>query len=310
MPRDVIALLPHVVIADEGELNSYYAAIAERRLVWVIHDLHGYHFPDQWRKEHLALMRRRFRLLSKRVTWVIVHNEFTADDVVEKLAISREKISIVGLPALISREEHASTIEPDTEVLARHRITQPYALWASSSTFSHKNHERLLEAWSILSDRGHGLQLVCTGARGPRWEQVSARIASLRLEDSVCFTDNISDADMAAILRNAHLAVCPTLFEGGGPVPAAEAVMASIPVAASDIPQVRQLFDDREDLISFFDPMRPEAIAAAVEQIVVDYETVKRRADFARSEYGRMRTWEKTAKAYWNAIERAVSAEA
>ncbi len=38
-------------------------------------------------------------------------------------------------------------------------------LWASSSTYSHKNHERLLHAWRILVDRNHPLQLVCTGTR-------------------------------------------------------------------------------------------------------------------------------------------------
>lgn len=307
LASDVICVVPHVFADDEGIMDEFYATLTKRRLIWVIHDLHGFHFPDQWPAGHLAVMHRRFRSLSECAAGVIVHNGFTAADVHEKLGIAREKIAIVGLPCFFSLETYVGLKERDTEVLKKLGISSPYALWASSSTYSHKNHERLLQAWRILLDRGHRLQLVCTGAKEPRWEAVNACIRQLGLQSSVCFTDLISDSEMATILRNAHLAVCPTLFEGGGPGPAAEAVMASIPLAASNIPQVQQLFDDRPDMIVSFDPTRPEAIAAAVETIIGDYPAAMRRAIGARAEYSKMRTWEITAHGYWSAIEQAVS---
>jgi glycosyltransferase involved in cell wall biosynthesis len=306
MPQHVIVLLPHLIISDGGELDCYYSAIADRRFVWVIHDLHGYHFPDQWHDVHLSLMNRRHKFLSERAAGFIVHNEFTRADAADKLSISPERISVVRIAPIFSPDSYLGTKQADADVLARLGIRQPYALWASSSTLSHKNHECLLEAWRIFLDRGYKLQLVCTGMRLPRWEQVSARIADLRLESFVHFTDSIPNEDMAAVLRNAHLAVCPTLFEGGGSGPASEAILASIPLAVSDIPQVRQqLFGLREGLVHYFDPSRPDDIAAAVEAILRDYNDSKCRAEQARLDYSTMQTWEMTARGYWNAIERA-----
>jgi glycosyltransferase involved in cell wall biosynthesis len=305
MPGDIICLVPHVLIDDGGELDSYYDAIAARRFIWVIHDLHGYHFPDQWDEDHLSRMRRRFRSLSKRATAIIVHNEFTALDVSQKLGIQSERIAVIRLPPILSTSSHQKPVETEDDVLSKLGITRPYALWASSSTFSHKNHERLLHAWRILLDHGHRIQLVCTGAKGPRWEQVNACILNLRLEDSVCFTGVIDESELAIVLNNARLAVCPTLFEGGGSGPASEALMASIPLAASDIPQIRQYFNDRKDLFSLFDPTRRDSIAKAVEDILLNYDFAKQRAQWARAEYSAMQTWEMTACEYWRAIERA-----
>jgi glycosyltransferase involved in cell wall biosynthesis len=303
--RDIIIVLPHVVINDGGKLDSYYAAIADRPFVWVIHDLHAFHFPDQWQESDVQLMRERFKFLAKRASRVIVHNEFTAADVSERLGIDRDRISIVLLPSFFSEEAWDSSNELDQKRLAENGITKPYALWASSSTYSHKNHERLLQAWKLLVDRGCPVQLVCTGSKGPRWNQVQSCIQELNLDGHVRFTDTIGDAALATVLRNAHLAICPTLFEGGGPGPAAEAMMAGVPLTASDIPQCRQLFNMRTDLCTFFDPLDPEAIASAVEEIVLDYDTAKERANFARSTYAQMRTWEGAAQQYWHAIAAA-----
>jgi glycosyltransferase involved in cell wall biosynthesis len=306
MPGDVLCLLPQVIINDEGKLDPYYDAIAARRFVWVIHDLHGYHFPDQWDEVHLTTMRRRFRFLSERAAAIIVYNEFTASDVSQKLGIPRERIFIIRTAPLLSINSYQATVETVDEVLAKLGITRPYALWASSSTLSHKNHERLLQAWRIILDHGHHLQLVCTGIKAPpRWEKVRACILDLGLEHSVRFTGVIGESELAIVLHNAHIAVCPTLFEGGGSGPASEAIMASIPLAVSDIPQIRQHFNDREDLFQFFDPTRPDAIAQAVEAILFDYDTAKQRAEWARAECLTMQTWEMTAREYWRAIEQA-----
>ncbi|MGP8082354.1 MAG: glycosyltransferase [Terracidiphilus sp.] len=307
MPGDVVCLIPHAVIVDGGELDVYYDAIADRRFIWVIHDLHGYYFPDQWDEDQLIRMRRRFRFLSERASGIIVHNEFTALDVSQKLGIPRERVSVIRLAPLLPINSQWASVETEEEVLAKLGITRPYALWASSSTYSHKNHERMLYAWRTVLDHGHHLHLVCTGHKGPRWEKVNACIHHLGLEHSVRFTGVISESELAIVLHNAHIAVCPTLYEGGGCGPANEALMASIPLAASDIPQIRQYFNGREDMFLFFDPTSPNAIAQAVEAILLrDYDTAKRHAEWARTEYLAMQSWEMTASEYWRAIEQAV----
>ncbi len=305
MSSDVIILVPHVVIIDQGELDEYYAAIASRTFVLVIHDLHALHYPEQWRPQDVDRMRTRFLMLSNRASRIIVHNEFTAEDVVSKLGVERSRITVALLPAFFSESSFAASTSADRNYLAALRIQSPYALWASSSTFAHKNHLTLLKAWKILATRGHSLQLVCTGAKEPRWNIIEECIKTERLDEIVRFSGVLPDRELAAVVRNAHLAICPTLFEGGGPGPAAEAMMAGIPLTLSDIPQCRQLFDMRTDLCTFFDPFDPASIADAIEAILLDYPAAKRRAEFARSEYATMRTQESAAREYWGALEMA-----
>lgn len=305
MPPEVIAIIPHVVIHDDGELDQYYTALAERPFVLVIHDLHALHYPDQWRPRDVECMKERFGFLSARASQIIVHNEFTAQDVVKKLGVERQRITVVLLPAFFSEAAFPGSSDHDLAALADLAIQKPYALWASSSTFGHKNHLTLLHAWRLLQDRGCKVQLVCTGSREPRWKEVKGVIEAEELESSVRLTGIVTDTELAAIMRNTHLAICPTLFEGGGPGPAAEAVMAGIPLTLSNIPQCRELFNMRTDLCTFFDPYDPVSIADAVEEIVGRYPEAQERAAFAQKEYAVMRTQQSATAEYWHAVENA-----
>ncbi len=303
MPPEVIALLPHVVIHDNDELDDYYAALAERPFVLVIHDLHPLHYPDQWQPCDVERTKKRFGFLSAQASQIIVHNEFTAQDVVEKLGVERDRISVVLLPAFFSEAAFSESPIKEQAVLAKLGIQKPYALWASSSTFVHKNHLTLLRAWGLLRDRGRNVQLICTGSKEPRWQEVEAAIQKDNLNSIVRFTGIVTDAELAVIMRNAHCAICPTLFEGGGPGPAAEAIMAGIPLTVSNIPQCRELFNHRTDLCTFFDPYDPVAIVNAVEDIMQQYAEAKQRAVIGRKEYALMRTRQSAAAEYWHAIE-------
>jgi glycosyltransferase involved in cell wall biosynthesis len=178
---------------DEGALDQYYAAISKCNFVWVIHDLHAYHYPDQWSPKDLHLMRRRFLQLAKSASAIIVHNDYTADDAAEKLSIERDRISVVRLPAIFAEKEKYVAKSTDADLLCSLGVTAPYALWASSSTYSHKNHECLLHAWRLLADRNCIIPLICTGSKGPRWEKVSRCISELNLEQHVQFTGPVSD---------------------------------------------------------------------------------------------------------------------
>jgi glycosyltransferase involved in cell wall biosynthesis len=303
LPEGVVCLLPHTVIVDEGRLDRYYEALCARKFVWVIQDLHGFHFPEIWRPQEIDLMRRRHQQLAKNAAAIIVHNDYTAEDVAAKLSVPRGLITVVRLPAIFEEREYQPAGSTDAEVLAKLGVSTPYALWASSSTYPHKNHEALLRAWRILADRDQAIMLICSGSKGPRWEQVSRCIRDLRLEGCVHFTGVVSDSDLATLTRNAKIAVCPTIFEGAGHGPASEAMIAGVPLAASNIAPLMEQFDRRTDLCTFFDASRPEEIAAAVEDILTHYEESTKRAQWGARQFQAMRSWEDGAQGYWEVIK-------
>jgi glycosyltransferase involved in cell wall biosynthesis len=303
LPTDVVCVVPHVVGHDGGRLDAYYAAITARRLLWVVHDLHPFHFPEQWEGRTCARLIQRCRMLAKHASAIVVHNDFTKADVCARLGVRPEVVRIARLPSILPAAPAAEVSATSNPLLPFGDYRCPYALWASSSTFPHKNHDNLLLAWRQLLDRGHELTLVCTGDKGPRWRELSARIDALGLNQRVLFTGSVPLEVLRGILLGARLAVCPTLFEGGGSGPAAEAMMAGIPVACSDIPQLKEQFDGRSDLCAWFDARSPQAITTAVEGILLDFPAAQARATQARSVYAGLRSWSEVARVYLSAMD-------
>ena len=306
LDREAVCLLPHVVCNDGGALDWYYATLARRPLVWVIHDLHPLHFPDQWSAEDVATFARRSHRLASRAHTIICHNEYTKADICQKLGADQRKIVVVHLPSLLP-ECDTQSLPPVAETLRAFGIKQPYGLWASSSTFAHKNHDRLLRAWRILVDRGHDLKLVCTGGKGPRWQALSALITELGLADHVVFTGQVPRNVLWVILLNARLAVCPTLFEGGGSGPAAEAIASGIPLACARIPQILEQLAGHTDLCDWFEPTDEAAIAEAVARLLLNYDRALARAARAAEVFPGLRSWSEVARVYWSVLDRAAA---
>jgi glycosyltransferase involved in cell wall biosynthesis len=304
LDASTVCLLPHVVCKDEGALDEYYEALSARRLVWVVHDLHPLHFPEQWNRNSVNTFHRRCKYLAERARAIICHNNYTKEDLCERLGVAPDKVAVARLPSILP------PCSPDSlpsaqETLRTLGIQQPYALWASSSTFGHKNHERLLKAWRMLHDSGLKIGLVCTGSKEPRWPIIEALIADLGLREQVVFTGSQPREILWVILQNAKLAVCPTLFEGGGSGPAVEAVVAKIPLACARIPQVLEQFDSRVDFCDWFDPSNEDAIADCVRTLMANYDAAIDRATRAARIFPDIRSWAEVAGTYWGALENA-----
>jgi len=136
-------------------------------------------------------------------------------------------------------------------------------------------------------------------------ERVEALIADLGLREQVVFTGSQPREILWVILQNAKLAVCPTLFEGGGSGPAVEAVVAKIPLACARIPQVLEQFDSRVDFCDWFDPSNEDAIADCVRTLMANYDAAIDRATRAGRIFPDIRSWAEVAGTYWGALENA-----
>lgn len=305
LPDDAICVLPHIPLSLDAA--SYYNELMNKRLIWVIHDLHPFYFPDAWSKEAIHVSNSILPELAHQSETIIVHNNFTQDSVIKYLGVAKEKIRVIRLPYILNTDK--LNVEKDAiTVLEKLCITRPFALWASSNTIEHKNHERLLRAWrKVQANFPHRVQLVCTGTKEPNWDNISTLLTQYNTEVDVVFTGQIPIEEYTVLLKNASIAVCPTLFEGGGCGPAIEAIYAKIPVACSEIPQIMEQFDGRKDLCRFFDPYNEEDISNAVTYLLknpLEAQTITERAyDWAISS----RTWEQVAIEYGNVIEEVMS---
>jgi glycosyltransferase involved in cell wall biosynthesis len=197
-------------------------------MVVTLHDL----IPLKASGEQLRRgLRMRMRYLAtQRAVRVIVPTKVVAADAMHSLQIPSDRISVIA--------EAAAPVfrpRPDTEVAAvrtRYALPDAYLLWVGGLK-GPAPHKRV----GALARTKRSLPLVLVGPSG-RWAQ--------ELPD-VTVTGEVSDDELAAIYTGAHAVVFPSGDEGFGLTPV-EALACGTPVAACDIPTMREVLDGRAAL--------------------------------------------------------------
>jgi glycosyltransferase involved in cell wall biosynthesis len=134
----------------------------------------------------------------------------------------------------------------------------------------HKNVGTLVDALALLRARdgalAASLRVVFTGSRNADFEAVEARAARLGVGDLLVQTGFVSRGALLGLYREVDLVAYPSLYEGFG-LPVVEAQAAGTPLVLADIPVLREVSGGRA---TFFDPRRPERLAAVLEALLRD----------------------------------------
>ena len=139
------------------------------------------------------------------------------------------------------------------------------------------------------------------GRDGWKFEGFYTTRQRLGLEDRVRVLHGVDDPQLARLYRTARCLFCPSLLEGFG-LPLLEAMHAGLPVVAStggSLPEVGG------DAAIYVDPLEPQAMAEALEQVLTD---TARAADLVAKgkQQARRFTWEQAARTTLEAFRRAV----
>lgn len=242
-------------------------------MVVTLHDL----APLKRRSEQLrAGMRSRLRHLAvQRAMGVIVPTKAVAEDAVMRLGVEHERVAVIAEapdPAMYQRSE--------TEIASvreRYGLPETYLLWVGC--LRHPDPRKHVPQ---LANAPRDLPLVLVGPTRP-WAH--------ELPD-VILTGHVPDEHLAAIYGGAHALVLPSEDEGFG-LPAVEALACGAPVAAFDIPALREALGERA---TFAPPGDMHALIQAA-------EAARRPAPSPPSW-----TWEDAGRATWGVYERAFAA--
>jgi glycosyltransferase involved in cell wall biosynthesis len=179
--------------------------------------------------EHLRTgVRLRLRQLAvQRAVRVIVPTEAVAGDAVRRLGLERERIDVIAEapdPTMYARSD-----EEIAHVRERFSLPDSYLLWVGS--LRHPD------------PRKHVAKLVATPRRLPLVLVGPTRPWAHELPD-VILTGEVSDEQLAAIYTGAHALVLASEDEGFG-LPAVEALACGTPVAACEVPALREVLGQR-----------------------------------------------------------------
>ena len=184
--------------------------------------------------------------------------------------------------------------EDEREVRSRRRLEGRRVVLCVGAKRPHKNQEVAIRALALMQEEA---VLVLAGHPEAYDARLRAIASELGVADRVRFVDYVPDAELETLYRLAACVVFPTLSEGFG-IPMVEAMERGAPVAASDIPVLREVGGDAA---LYFDPHSPAAAADAIRAALAD-PAIGRRGPARAAGF----TWERAARGTFGAYERAL----
>lgn len=126
----------------------------------------------------------------------------------------------------------------------------------------HKNHWRLIEAWSLLAEEGLFPSL-CLTLDEARFATLYTEIGAMRQRYGLKITNKgeLPHNGILGLYENASALIYPSTFESFG-LPLIEAHQAGLSVLAAELDYVRDVLDPEQT----FDPNSPVSIARAVKR--------------------------------------------
>ena len=231
---------------------------------------------------------------SRHAAALITPTNASRDEICEELGLDPDDfvVAIHGAGRLPSVEP-----APEEDVRERFGLRDKRVVLSVGAKRPHKNQMVLVRALTQLDP---DIVVVLAGNEEPYDEELRAEAARLNVADRVRFPGYVSDADLEALWRLCGCMAFPTLGEGFG-LPLIEGLQRGVPVAASDLPVLREVGADAAE---YFDPNDPADVAATINDAFDDArlrtDGPARSAKFSWPEAAR-----KTYEAYARALSRS-----
>jgi glycosyltransferase involved in cell wall biosynthesis len=281
----------------------------DSRIVTVVtlYDLIPLVFPDQYlhHRGMRAYYYGRLQLI-RHVDGILALSKHTAEDAVERLQVSPERIHVINA----GTSERFSAMYPSPVAAWEHlsrelRTVRPgFLLYVGGADFR-KNMEGMIAGFARLAQALRARhQLVIANILHPGQAELlraDAERAGIEPEQLV-LTGHVSDSDLGALYHACTLFVFPSFYEGFG-LPILEAMSCGAPVAASTATSVPEVLGD---LDGTFNPHDPDSIASCLTDVLTSAELLDRlkaRSERRVAEF----TWERVAEESIQAYERTVA---
>ncbi len=236
-----------------------------------------------------------FLLAARQADRVFVTTEFTKGDAIDYAGVPRDKV--VRLPFVAP-----AMAAPD---LAGGPEPAPYVLWTTNRAV-HKNHARALEALAIyFGEFGGKLDCVITGVGTDHLFDAAtpegAALEELRsmgedMPTRIRVLGDVPDARFRRLLAGATFLWHPGLLDNGT-FSVVEAAQLGVPSLSSDYPAMRELAEQFQLPLAFFNPREVHDMAAKLKWMELNH--LEKRAALPDRATLEARSGDAVALAYW-----------
>jgi len=280
----------------------------ETKTVVTLYDLIPLVFAEHYLRQPQLRARYLARIeLIRCADHVLVLSQTTANDAIEHLKVSPERLTVIGAgvaESFTDGDSGSGSGESRRSVHRRFAELRPgFLLYVAGIEFR-KNIERLIEAHGLTTAAFRAAhQLVITCRMLPEEREHLLRCgeqAGLSVDD-LLLTGYVTDSELTALYRSCELFVFASFYEGSG-LPVLEAMACGAPVAASNTSTSPEILGDQE---ATFDPFDPRDIARVLEATLADAGLMERLRERSRRRVGEY-TWHHVAQRSLEGYERAL----
>jgi len=227
--------------------------------VVTIHDLQAFRDLAPFSPPKRLYLQLMIRLTAKRARILLPVSEATARELQRVLNVASSQMVVI--PVIIDSRFRPATYKEIVYFKSKYGLPDHFWLYVAHF-YPHKNHLRLLQAYHRLKANRSGplWPLVLRGDPAGAEVEIEEAIAHLDLKHDVVFLPRLSEEEMPILYSAATGMIFPSLYEGGG-IPVVEAIACGCPVAASDIPPIREFAGEA---VLYFDPLDLESVAQTI----------------------------------------------
>lgn len=255
------------------------------KVVTTVHDLTTMRFNNPAKNSAIFTFKQQ---VYKYVVWRAAHkssalitpSKFVAEDVVRYTGVKPDKITVTY--------EAADAI-PDSPVTVSGLAGKKFLMYIGRP-MTHKNLERLIEAFAVVRQKHPELLLVLAGRKDANYERIEDE-AYVQGFKNLYFTGFVSDKRLRWLYENCAAYVFPSLSEGFG-LPGLEAMRHGAPVVSSNATCLPEIYGDAAH---YFDPTDVVAMADAINEVLTDKDLRKDLVRKGRVQAGRY-SWKRMAE--------------
>lgn len=207
------------------------------KYIVTIHDLQALHYPENFSKLKLLWLKIAWKICAKTADNVIATTNFVKEDIIRKLQINKNKISVISIPII------NNNIFADFDNLhTKFNILRNDYFYTVSSLEPNKNLKTLIYVIKEIRDNKYNLptKLVITGVNGKSESELLSIVKQNNLNSNIIFTGFISNEERDSLYKNAKAFLFSSIFEGFG-MPPIEALLLGTKVITTietSIPEV------------------------------------------------------------------------